>query len=84
MKQFLLLFFTLFALHLSYGQSFNEVKQSAEQGDANAQFDLGVMYDNGEGTLMDKKQAAYWIKQAYENGSSEAKDAWEEYELWKY
>jgi len=36
------------------------LKDSAEQGDAVAQFNLGYAYYRGEGTLMDKKQAFYW------------------------
>ena len=30
------------------------------------------------------KQAACWIKKAYENGIGNAKDFWEEKELWQY
>ena len=30
------------------------------------------------------KQAACWIKKAYENGIENAKDFWEEKELWQY
>jgi len=37
-------------LNFSFAQSFNEVKKSAEQGNAEAQYNLGQMYENGEGT----------------------------------
>ena len=84
MKQFLILIFTvLFGFQL-YGQSFNDIKKSAEQGFAVAQYNLGLMYYNGEGTLTDKKQAAYLIKKSYENGLEVAKEFWNENELWKY
>ena len=58
--------------------------QAAEQGDAQAQYNLGLLYSNGEGTSADMKQAACWIKKAYENGFENAKDFWEEKELWRY
>jgi len=84
MKQILILIFTILFGFQLYGQSFNDIKKSAEQGDAKAQFNLGTMYYNGEGTLIDKKQAAYWIKKSYENGFEKAKKVWNENELWKY
>ena len=84
MKQFLILIFTILFGFQLYGQSFNDIKKSAEQGYAKAQYNLGWMYLNGEGTLIDKKQAAYWIKKSYENGFDQAKEYWNEYELWKY
>ena len=58
--------------------------QAAEQGDAQAQYKLGILYYVGEGTSADMKQAACWIKKAYENGFENAKDFWEEKELWRY
>ena len=58
--------------------------QAAEQGDAYAQHKLGILYYVGEGTSADMKQAACWIKKAYENGFENAKDFWEEKELWRY
>ena len=33
----------------SGAQEVSEIRMSAEKGDAEAQFKLGVMYDNGEG-----------------------------------
>ena len=55
-----------------------------EQGHAKAQYNLGVIYANGEGTLTDKIQSAYWIKKSFENGYSDAKDFWDKFELWQY
>lgn len=83
MKICLTLIVALFTV-LSYGQTFDAEKKSAEQGFAAAQCNLGVMYYKGEGTLIDKKKAAYWVKQSYENGSEIAKKVWDELELWKY
>jgi TPR repeat protein len=39
------------------------------------------MYNNGYGTPTDKKQAKYWIKQASENGSQDAKRVLDDLEL---
>lgn len=48
------------------------VRQAAEQGDAEAQFKLGVWYDNGEGVLRDDAQAAVWYRKAAEQGLTQA------------
>jgi uncharacterized protein len=41
----------------------------AEQGDAQAQFCLGVMYRNGEGVQPDTQEAVKWFRKAAEQGS---------------
>jgi len=48
------------------------LKTLAEQGDANAQFNLGWMYNNGEGVEQDFKEAAKWYRKAAEQGDAEA------------
>jgi TPR repeat protein len=35
-------------------------QKAAEQGLAEAQYNLGFMYVNGKGVLKDYKQAVYW------------------------
>ena len=40
----------------------------AEQGDADAQFELGQMYDEGQDVPQDYKQALRWYRQAAEQG----------------
>lgn len=40
----------------------------AEQGDAQAQFCLGVMYRNGEGVQPDTQEAVKWFRKAAEQG----------------
>ena len=35
------------------------------------------MYFYGEGTVIDKKKATYWIEQAHNNGEEDAKKIWE-------
>ena len=40
----------------------------AEQGDASAQFNLGLMYDNGEGVPENDAEALRWFRLAAEQG----------------
>ena len=44
----------------------------AEQGDADAQFNLGVMYDKGEGVPQDDKTAVKWYRLAAEQRHASA------------
>ena len=41
-------------------------KLAAEQGFANAQYNLGVMYDQGQGVAQDYKEAVRWYRKAAE------------------
>ena len=43
---------------------------SAEQGDNDAQFNLGQMYSNGLGVLQDFKEAAKWYRLSAEQGDA--------------
>ena len=45
---------------------------AAEQGTARAQFNLGVMYDNGEGVPEDDAEAVRWYRLAAEQGYAAA------------
>ena len=44
----------------------------AEEGDATAQINLGVMYEKGEGVPQDYKAAANWYKLSAEQGYAKA------------
>jgi TPR repeat protein len=46
--------------------------KSAEQGYAKAQYDLGYMYQNGEGVTQDYKQAIKWYTKSAEQGDADA------------
>ena len=48
------------------------LKKSAEQGDARAQFKLGVDYFTGVGAIQDYKEAAKWWTKAAEQGDADA------------
>ena len=43
-------------------------RMAAEQGDADAQTDLGIMYDNGFGVPQDYAEALKWYRKAAEQG----------------
>ena len=51
------------ALMLAQGD-FEAVREAAEQGDATAQFNLGVMYAKGEGVPRDDTEAVRWYRGA--------------------
>ena len=44
----------------------------AEQGNASVQFNLGVMYENGQGVKQDDFEAVKWYRKAAEQGDAEA------------
>ena len=49
----------------------------AEQGNHNAQYNLGVMHDNGWGVPKDDTEAVKWYREAAEQGDAGAQDALE-------
>ena len=51
---------------------FRQTLQLAEQGVAEAQYNLGVMYDNGQGVRQDDAEALRWYRKAVEQGNAEA------------
>ena len=51
---------------------FETCQREAEQGDAISQFNLGWMYDNGQGVIQDYKEAVKWYTKAAEQGLDEA------------
>ena len=55
-----------------YATALREFRPLAEQGDAEAQFNLGVMYADGEGVPEDDVQAAFWFRKAAEQGVAAA------------
>jgi hypothetical protein len=50
------------------------IRKAAEQGDANAQKNLGVMYYNGQGVPQDYAQAVVWSRKAAEQGDADAEN----------
>ena len=57
---------------LAEGQDIEQLRQAAEQGDARAQYNLGVMYANGEGVPEDYVKAYAWMNLAAAQGQKDA------------
>ena len=55
-----------------YAAALREFRTVAEQGNASAQFALGFMYRNGQGTPEDHRRAAFWYRKAAEQGDAKA------------
>ena len=55
-----------------YATALREWTPLAEQGDADAQYNLGVMYEKGRGVLQDYKTAVKWYRLAAEQGNASA------------
>jgi uncharacterized protein len=53
-------------------ESVEQIRAKAEQGDAAAQFNLGVMYYEGRSVQQDYNQAAAWYRKAAEQGHAKA------------
>ena len=50
--------------------TFEQEKKAAEQGDAAAQYNLGLRYLDGRGVAKDGMEAARWLRKAAEQGNS--------------
>ncbi len=55
-----------------YGSTYVAVKTLADEGSASAQFELGRMFENGNGVGTDKQLAVFWYGKAAEQGHAEA------------
>ena len=55
---------------VTYATALQEWTPLAEAGDEVAQYNLGVMYDNGRGVLQDYKEAVKWYRLAAEQGDA--------------
>ena len=55
-----------------YATALKIIRPFAEQGDADAQFGLGYMYDEGQGVPQDDAEAAKWYLKAAEQGNAGA------------
>src|SRR5258705_511592 len=72
-----LLLFTI-AIHLHAQQAeadrklFDETKTQAEKGDAPAQYNLAILFDNGRGVTKDEGEAVKWYRKAADQGFARA------------
>ncbi len=53
--------------------SVTSIKERAEQGDADAQYNLGYMYSNGDGVTKNDKVAVKWTRRAAKEGYEDGK-----------
>jgi uncharacterized protein len=59
----------------SGGVTIDDLKTKANQGDTNAQFQLGVVYDQGQGVAKNQSEAAAWYRRAAEQGHAPAQNS---------
>ncbi len=55
-----------------YPKAFEDCKRLADQGDPNAQFNLGVIYETGQGTSQDFSEAVKWYSKSADQGVPDA------------
>ena len=55
---------------------FNQTQLEANQGNVEAQFDLGMMYNKGEGVRQNKATAKEWFGKACDNGAQNGCDGY--------
>ena len=55
----------------NYDVALVEFTKAADEGDMNAQFNLGVMYEHGHGVDQSDLKAAEWYQLAADNGHPE-------------
>jgi TPR repeat protein len=56
----------------TYDEAVKWYQKSAEQGYAEAQFNLGLMYQNGFGVIQDDNEAVKWFRKSAEQGNADA------------
>jgi uncharacterized protein len=56
----------------NFANALKEWRLLAEQGNADAQFDLGFRYSNGTGVLQDYAEAVKWYRLSAEQGNANA------------
>ena len=70
----LIVLFLVYTVGFANGQTlFEIVEPFAEQGDAEAQYNLGLLHVNGQGVIQDYVQAHKWVNITNENGYANKK-----------
>ena len=73
MKNYLSIILLVLLSSLVQSDEFAETLKLAEQGYATAQYNLGLMYANGEGVPENDKTAVMWYTKAAEQGYAMAR-----------
>lgn len=63
---------SLLLAQATQGADLESLQEKADQGDAEAQFNLGFMYDKGEGVSKDDVEAVKWCRKAADQGFATA------------
>jgi len=71
-KILLVMFIVLFTAASVFCGEFEETLKRAEQGDAVAQNEIGIMFSEGEDVVQDYEQAVYWFNKSAEQGKPKA------------
>jgi hypothetical protein len=61
-----------FVLSKDYARAVKSFRKAANEGNPDAQFNLGVLYSRGHGVPQDHEQAAKWYRKAAEQGDAPA------------
>ena len=59
-----------------YAKAVQWYRKAAGQGNAVAQYNLGLMYEEGQGVSKNRKVAKEWYKKACANGEQQSCDAY--------
>ncbi len=57
----------------NYAEAAEWYRKAADEGNANAQYSLGHMYQFEQGVRQDSREAANWFQKAAERGNSAAR-----------
>jgi len=60
--------------HPEYKQQFADLRSKAEEGISWAQYDLGLMYAQGQGTEKNQAEAVKWFRKAADKGDDKAQE----------
>ena len=66
---------TAFATSKLKGETASKLRPLAQQGDATAQFKLGLLYEDGRGVAINYEEAAKWFRLAAEQGETQAQNS---------
>ena len=69
--RYILLLTVLLASNAFAAPDFDETMAEANQGAAYAQYNLGVMYDNGMGVPENDAEAVKWYRKAADQGNAD-------------
>lgn len=70
----IMMFLILFSVLSAFSEEVVVLKQKAEQGDVEAQHDLGVSYYFGEGVEKNPNEAVKWWQKAAEQGNAKSQN----------